>query len=60
VHFLDDDLPSADFLDGVTAGGNNGNGVATRPAETDVRPVGDGEADFGPLAGESLGTLRLA
>jgi hypothetical protein len=35
VHFLDDDLPSADFLDGVTESGNNGNRVATSPTETE-------------------------
>ncbi len=56
VHFLDDDLPSADFLDGVTAGGNR---EAISPTETPLRPVGDAEADSRPLAGESLGELRL-
>jgi len=59
VHFLDDDLPSADFLDGVTAAGNNGNGVATSPAETELRALGADESESPPGAGESLGELRL-
>jgi integrase len=56
VHFLDDDLPDADFLDGVTA---SGNGVATSPTEMPSRAVRDDEGESGPLAGESLGELRL-
>jgi integrase len=56
VHFLDDDLPSADFLDGVTARGNK---EATSSTETLFRVVGDAETDSLPLAGESLGELRL-
>ena len=59
VHFLDDDLPSADFLDGVTAAGNNGNGVATSPAETELRALGADESESAAVAGESLGELRL-
>jgi len=59
VHFLDDDLPSADFLDGVTAAGNNGNGVATSPAETELRARGADESESPAVAGESLGELRL-
>ena len=59
VHFLDDDLSSADFLDGVTAAGNNGNGVATSPAETELRALGADEAESGSGAGEGLGELRL-
>jgi integrase len=58
VHFLDDDLPSADFLDGVTAAGN-GNGVATSPAETELRALGADESESPAVAGESLGELRL-
>jgi hypothetical protein len=60
VHFLDDDLPSADFLDGVTAGGGNGNGVAISPTETASRPVGEATAETPSDAAESLGALRLA
>jgi integrase len=56
VHFLDDDLPSADFLDGITAGGNE---EATSPTETEVRASGDDEGESGSVAGESLGELRL-
>jgi hypothetical protein len=50
VHFLDDDLPSADFLDGVTGGGNN---LATSPTETQSRLVGDEEAEPVLFAGET-------
>jgi integrase len=50
VHFLDDDLPSADFLDGVTGGGNN---LATSPTETPSRLVGDEEAEPVLFAGET-------
>jgi integrase len=56
VHFLDDDLPDADFLDGVTA---NGNGVATSPTEIPFRAAGADEGESAPVAGESLGELRL-
>jgi integrase len=55
VHFLDDDLPSVDFLDGVTAGGNE---EATRPTETLFRAGGDDEGECTPFAAENLGTLR--
>jgi integrase len=59
VHFLDDDLPDASFLDDVT-GGNNGNGVATSSPEIELRAVGDEEADSGSRTEESLGTVRAA
>ena len=59
VHFLDDDFGDADFLDDVTAGGDNGNEVATSPTGTEVRTVGADEDESAPLAGESLGEFRL-
>jgi hypothetical protein len=55
VHFLDDDLPDASFLDDVTGGGNK---EATSPTETLFRAAGDQEAESTPLAGENLGALR--
>jgi hypothetical protein len=55
VHFLDNDLPNVDFLDGVTAGGNK---EATRPTETLFRASGEAEVASPPLAGESLAALR--
>jgi hypothetical protein len=57
VHFLEDDLPDASFLDDVTGGANDG---ATSPTETLSRPVGDEEPEAGVLAGETLGPLRAA
>jgi hypothetical protein len=55
VHFLEDDLPDASFLDDVTGDGNR---RATSPTEIPSRPVGDDEAESGALAGETLGSLR--
>jgi hypothetical protein len=55
VHFLDDDLPSVDFLDDVTGGGNN---LVISPTEIMSRAVGDEEVEFGLFAGETLSSLR--
>jgi integrase len=55
VHFLDDDLPSVDFLDDVTGSGNN---LATSPTETTSRAVADEEPEPGLFAGETFGSLR--
>jgi integrase len=57
VHFLDDDLPDASFLDDVTGGGNT---TVISPTESASRPVGKDEAESSPLAGESLGAVRAA
>ena len=51
VHFLDDDLPNVDFLDGVTAEG--GNEEATRPAETLFRAGGKDQPESPRLRGKA-------
>jgi integrase len=56
VHYLDDDLPDASFLDEVTGGG--GNTAATSPTETDSRPLVGEQDDFAAIAGETLVPLR--
>jgi hypothetical protein len=56
VHFLDDDLPDASFLDDVT--GEGGNGLATSPTEIPLRPDEGQEADSMLFAAETLVPLR--